>query len=305
MSGALGLKQTPYWWDAAPDAFVAAQELPRKVDVAIVGGGLTGCAAATHLARAGRSVAIIDAGEIGHGAASRNAGFVGQNSRYTYTQMCDKFGQPFAQRYFTELRSIYQAAIDMIEQEGLEAGLHRSGRVAMSLSVAHFDARRADAERRIAELGDRITFLDQDQMEAETGSPLPVRGIKYDDMAMIHPGLYARAMARRAEAAGAICVPGTRVEGLNGSAGNWTLQTAKGEIAARDVILATNGYTDDAFPWLTKRLVPIRAYMVATDPLPEIGLKTVLSGMRNYGDGRKVSQLYAALAGRHPPADGG
>jgi glycine/D-amino acid oxidase-like deaminating enzyme len=114
-----------------------------------------------------------------------------------------------------------------------------------------------------------------------------VGGIKYDDMAMIHPGLYARAIARRAEAAGAICVTGTRVEGLKGGAGNWTLRTAKGDIAARDVILATNGYTDDAFPWLAQRLVPIRAYMVATDPLPEIGLKTVLSGMRNYGDGRK------------------
>jgi glycine/D-amino acid oxidase-like deaminating enzyme len=280
-------KQMPYWWEEAPDAFVKPCQLPAETDVAIIGSGLTGCSAATHLARSGRHVTVVDAVEIGHGAASRNAGFVGQNSRYTYTKMCKKFGQDFARRYFTELRDIYQAAIATIETEGLDAGLQRTGRVAMSLSKEHFEERRADAERRIRELGDRITFLGRDEMAAETGSPLPVRGIKYDDMAMIHPGLYARAMARRAEAAGATCVAKTRVTGLSGAAGNWVLETTQGKLRAAHVIVATNGYTDGAFPWLVRRLVPIRAYMVATEPLPDIGLKTVLSGMRNYGDGRK------------------
>ena len=54
----------------------AAQPIPRTIDVAIVGGGLTGMSAAFHLARAGLRVVVLEAACVGEGASGRTGGIV-------------------------------------------------------------------------------------------------------------------------------------------------------------------------------------------------------------------------------------
>ena len=71
------MKTYPYWWEHAPREASQPVELPNKVDVAIVGAGYSGLSAALVLARAGLSVAVFEAGQLGEGASSRNGGMVG------------------------------------------------------------------------------------------------------------------------------------------------------------------------------------------------------------------------------------
>ena len=97
-------KEMPYWIDAArdsnPPAQSAAGPLPAKVDVAIVGGGLTGCAAAHELARGGRDTLVLDANEPTEGASSRNAGMLGWHSKHYFTELSEKGGVDEATRFF-------------------------------------------------------------------------------------------------------------------------------------------------------------------------------------------------------------
>ena len=67
----------PWWWQAAPPAARAATLLPEKIDVAVIGAGFTGLSAALELARAGRSVLVLEAGRPGEGASTRNGGMIG------------------------------------------------------------------------------------------------------------------------------------------------------------------------------------------------------------------------------------
>ena len=60
---------------------------PARYDVAVVGGGITGCATAYHLARAGASVVLLERSEVGTEASGRNAGSLhGQIQSLSYSQ---------------------------------------------------------------------------------------------------------------------------------------------------------------------------------------------------------------------------
>ncbi|MGE5201890.1 MAG: FAD-dependent oxidoreductase, partial [Acidobacteriota bacterium] len=84
---AADFKETPYWWDAAPPIRGEPRNPPGRADVVIVGSGITGLNAALVLARAGRSVAVLDAGDLGHGASTRNAGYVGRSLKHSFADL--------------------------------------------------------------------------------------------------------------------------------------------------------------------------------------------------------------------------
>jgi glycine/D-amino acid oxidase-like deaminating enzyme len=96
-------KAAPYWWEAAPREPTAPAPLPSEVDVAIVGSGHTGLSAALTLARAGRSVAVLDRGPPGFGASSRNAGFVGRTFKHSFASLAQNAGLEHALAIYREL----------------------------------------------------------------------------------------------------------------------------------------------------------------------------------------------------------
>ena len=73
------MKELPYWWEHAPPTSVDTPALPARADVAVIGSGYTGLSAALTLARAGRSVIVLDSGIPGIGASSRNGGMLGHS----------------------------------------------------------------------------------------------------------------------------------------------------------------------------------------------------------------------------------
>ena len=94
------MKTDPYWWEAAPRPAIAPADLPAKADVVIVGSGYTGLVAALKLAEAGRHIVVLDAGEIGSGASSRNAGFVGRTLKYSFGDLVQAKSLAILQRFF-------------------------------------------------------------------------------------------------------------------------------------------------------------------------------------------------------------
>jgi glycine/D-amino acid oxidase-like deaminating enzyme len=292
-SGVLHLH--PYWADARPGESCAEPEpLPQLVDVVVIGAGLTGVEAARALAEGGLNVLVLDSGRPGAGASTRNAGQVGRNFKHSFGELCDTLGMDIAQRYFGELRTAYDALACMGEEAGATIGWRKCSRVIGALDDVHFDRLRREYEQRARWLGEEVDLLDAMQIGLELNSPLYKGGVRVIENGAIHPGQYFEFMQRRALAAGARIVGQTRVLAVDQSGNGFRVRTARGEIGCRDVLIATNGYTDRTFGWLHRRLAPIDSYMIATEPLPDSVWRQVLPQRRTYHDNRRRSHFMTA-----------
>jgi glycine/D-amino acid oxidase-like deaminating enzyme len=78
---------------------------------------------------------------------------------------------------------------------------------------------------------------------------------------------------------GALLVAGVAVQRLSKESGRFRLETSKGPVDAGDVLLATNGFSRGLVPWLTRRVIPIGSYLLATAPLdPAVARRLVPRG---------------------------
>ena len=91
---------------------------------------------------------------------------------------------------------------------------------------------------------------------------------------------------------GATLVGRTRAGRLARTAAGWTVETTRGAIEAREVVIATNGYTGGLTPDLKRRLIPVASHIIATEPLdPELARSLIPKG-RTIADTKRVLCYY-------------
>ncbi|MEI6161617.1 MAG: FAD-binding oxidoreductase, partial [Roseococcus sp.] len=85
----------------------------------------------------------------------------------------------------------------------------------------------------------------------------------------VQPLSYAGGVGGAAMDRGACTHGGTPAVKLTRREGGWSVQTPAGEVRAAQVVLATNGYTDNLWPGLRRSIVPAFSSIAASAPLPE------------------------------------
>jgi gamma-glutamylputrescine oxidase len=235
-----------YWLSEERSGFPdRASRSAGPVDVAIVGGGVTGCACALALAEAGRRVRVYEAREIAGGASGRNGGFALRGGAPAYDAARRDLGPDRARG----LWSLTERYLDRLEGLAGDA-FWRTG----SLRLA------ADPEER-PELEAEYEALREDGFAVEWRDELtePLRGrfdgaIFHPPDGSLQPARWVRRLAARAVEAGAELFEHQHVESLD-------------ELEADHVVLATDGYTHGLLPELDTIVMPTRGQVVVTEPL--------------------------------------
>jgi len=278
-------KETPYWWDAAPRTTAVPAAPPARVDVAIVGSGITGLNAALVLARAGRSVVVLDAEDLGHGASTRNAGYVGRSLKHSFGELMHAHGAAYAIAVYREMQAAFDAVATRVREEQIECGFKICGRLVLTKAQRQYDDIARELDLRRTHLGGDFAMLPRAALRDEIASDLYCGGALIPDLGAIHPGLYHRGLLERARAAGVTLIGRTPVERIAPvDGGGFDVTTPQGTTRARDVLVATNGYTGPLLPWLQRRLIPFDAYMIATEPLAPTLMNRLLPTDRTYID---------------------
>lgn len=279
-----GIQFDSYWRRAAPLRDMPARDLPAKCDVAIVGSGFTGLSAALRLARAGRSVVILEAQEPGWGASTRNFGFVGRTLKHMFGDILAHDGLDRAVRVYRETRAAYDSVFETAEAANIDCHLRRQGRLILAATPAQRDHLLKEFGLRKTHLGEEFHLIEKADQKSEVDTERFFGGVLIPDMAGLHPGLYHQGLLAAAERAGAPVHAHTEVTGVRPGEGRITVKTARGAVEARNVILATNGYSGPGVRFLQRRLIPFDSYVAATEQMPEETVARLLPGDRTFID---------------------
>jgi glycine/D-amino acid oxidase-like deaminating enzyme len=298
VTSSAGLAYQPYWWEAAPRRPSSAT-LPKQTDVVIVGSGFTGLSAALTLLRHGRSAVVIERNAPGFGASTRNGGQIGSgNQKFRVKRLIELRGRRKAEAMLREGVRMLDYIEHLVSSEKIDCHFVRCGRFRAAVRPEHYDAMARDMEdlRQIA--GVESFMVPRSEQHTEIGSDVFFGGSVLPGDASLHPGLYHAGLIQRIEEAGGVVVGNAPALSIasDGSAG-FTVKTPLGEIACRNVIIATNGYTDGLVPELRRRIVPVGSGLIATGEIPEGVFSRLLPKNRVYGNTNRVFYYFRAAPG--------
>lgn len=277
-------KKEPHWWAAAPRPESSSQRPPESADVAVVGSGYTGLSAALTLARAGRDVVVFESGPVGFGASSRNAGFVGKTFKHSFASLLESAGENYAVAVYRELQNAFDYVTGLIENERIACHYNQCGRYMAANSPAHYEGMARELDLKRKHLGIESEMVPRENQHTELASDLYHGGAVIPDLGSLHPGLYHLGLLGCVLDAGAQVFGHTPVTGIHRDKRAFEVATGRGVLKARDVVVATNGYTRGATPWLRRRVVPFRGFMIATEELSEEQISRILPNGRTVHD---------------------
>lgn len=279
-----GFKTDPYWWDAAPRRHEPQRALPATTDIAIIGSGYTGLSAALTLARQGRTVTILEQGSVGFGASSRNFGMLGRQYKHDLTTLIARFGLARARELYDGCNRAFAFVNDLIGREKIDCFHAPSGRYVAANTPAHLQALETELAARAEHFGHEYRMVSRAEQAGELVTQRYVGGAVIPEHKTVHPGLFHNGLAERVREAGAAIHSGTTVRSMVRDGKGWRIATDRGDLRADHLVTATNGYTGKATPWLRRRVVPIRAYIIATEPLDPAVLANILPSRRGFHD---------------------
>ncbi|MBN3753130.1 FAD-binding oxidoreductase [Paraburkholderia sp. Tr-20389] len=272
------------------------------VDVAIIGAGYSGLAAAYALQKRGVDCAVFDANPIGWGASGRNGGVVSSKFRLSFPSIASTYDLDTARRMHRLAHDGVRVVEQLVDEFTLErARFEHTGSLRCAHTERAFASIRAEADWVRTQLGDTsMTVQSREEITHETGSNGFVGGVLSADAGTILPLEYVVGIARGLTARGVPIYESTPIVDMMRIQEGVLLRTPGGSVRAKQVIVATNAYSNltDATAQYQRELVPFRSAMIATERLsPELDAKLMVN-RRSYTETRRMMKWFRKVDGR-------
>jgi glycine/D-amino acid oxidase-like deaminating enzyme/nitrite reductase/ring-hydroxylating ferredoxin subunit len=253
-------KQPPqsYWMASTPETQYPTLNEDIKVDVAIIGGGITGISCAYTLNKEGINTAIIEADRIVQGTTGHTTAKITSQHGLIYSKIKNQISAEFAQQYAeaneSAIRMIEKIAID----NQIECDFSPQSAYIYTLQSKYIDKIRDEAEA-ASSLGIKATFLEDIPLS------FPIKAaVRFDNQAQFHPRKFLLALAKNYINSGGNIFEQSRVVDIEEIDGAYVIITSQGKkVTAEKLIIATH------YPCYNKpglyftRIYTERSYVVA------------------------------------------
>ena len=298
-------KSLPYWWEGAPRPALPRTAPPASSDVVVVGSGYTGLAAALPLLRAGRSTTILDAEDAGWGCSTRNGGQVSTSIKPGFDDLAPLHGEERAYAMVKEGHNALAFIDELIRGEGIDCHWERVGRFTGAHNSSQYEAlgKKIANQRKGLEVEAHLVPRAEQHREIDTDAYYG--GVVYPAHGALDPAKYHQGLLDRVMSAGGAVIPHCPVQAIAREGEGFAVSTPSGRITARDVIVATNGYTAAVTPHLRRRVIPIGSYIIATEPLDPALTARLVPKARVISDTRRIVVYYRLSPDRRRVVFGG
>lgn len=238
-----------------------------ETDIAVVGGGLAGCSAALHLAKSGFKVALLEANAVGYGASGRSGGQTIFGLAAGQKSLVSQVGREDAKRLFEMSVEALDLNQSLIREYGIECD-YRPNHVQVATKPRHV----AELSEWFEELREEyryesVSLLDRNGLQAHVKSERYLGGLLDTRSGHLHPLKFTRGVARAAESAGAVIFERTRALRYQEEGVGAIVHTPEGRVRCRHLVLCANAYVGPLAPALSRRILGVGTYIIATRPL--------------------------------------
>jgi gamma-glutamylputrescine oxidase len=239
-----------------------------SVDVAVIGGGITGVSAALHLAERGYSVAVLEAEHIGWGASGRNGGQALPGFAAGQAKIKALVGAQKAKRLWDMAMEGVELLHEQIRRFDIPCDPVRGY---LHAAIKPRQVRELEeAQEELVELGAPPgRLLRGAELQARLRSPKYLAVLDDGISGHIHPLNYTLGLARAAQAAGAKLFSGTRVTKVEPGR-TVTVHTTHGVVKAGFLVTAGGAYLGDLMRPLAGYIMPVGTYIMATEPRADV-----------------------------------
>jgi glycine/D-amino acid oxidase-like deaminating enzyme len=281
-------KTQPYWWDQTPAAETGDSALPAKTDVLVIGSGYTGLHCALQTAAADRSTVVIDAEAAGWGCSTRNGGQISGEIKPGYEELSRRYGSAKAFALIKEARNALDWLGGFVKDQGIDCDYQQCGRFTAAHSPRQFRRLVAGAQQQPAGLEQDLRVVTAQDQANEIDSAYYHGGVVNERHCSLDPAKYHAGLVRLAMQNGAQVITRCEATAIERVKDGFKVSTSRGTIHARDLVVATNGYTGTVTPWQRRRVIPIGSYMLATEPMDLARANQLMPRQRVFSDTRKV-----------------
>jgi glycine/D-amino acid oxidase-like deaminating enzyme len=269
----MSIKETNCWLQTVAEPVRGLDgALPEQVDVAVVGAGFCGLSAARGLAKRGVRVAVLEAETIGWGASCRNGGMVLTGMKLPVPTLITRYGRELVQRMYAASLDSIDLVEQIVKEERIECSFSRCGHLEVACKQSHFDGFAESAAEIKREFNHDLRIVPKSEMGTEIGSKIYYGGMVDETSGGLNPAQFVAGLGKAAQCAGALLYDHARVMRVapvwTGGQRVFLVETSRGRISAKEVILASGAYTTEATPSLRKKVIPIGSYIIATEALP-------------------------------------
>lgn len=261
------------WYLKRPAPKPCMQDM--HVDVAVVGGGVAGLAAAQEFAKKGKKVALFEQYFCGSGASGKSSGFVTPNAELSLTDFATRFNMDAAHEIWKLISGGVQSIKNNIEQNSFDCGYVKEDSLFASLSLSELKSMQIEHDN-LEKLGYSTVLYDQHSIRSQLGSQKYYGGVLYTDTFGMNAYAYCQSMARLVESMGVLVFEETPVTAIK----DHTLTTAHAKITADHIVICVDRFLPD-LGFLVDDVYQVQNFVMASQQLTDQQIKAIFP-QRNY-----------------------
>ena len=283
------MEKTPLWINqfSRPDSLITSKSPNTETDVAIVGSGYTGLCAARVLKKNGASVTVLDRNTIGWGASSRNGGMATPGLKQGIQKIYKMYGSELAHEFWNSSVDAIDLIDAIVNEHSIDCDWERNGHASLATKPSHAPRLKEYGSWLEKEFGHSQRYIPKNQIRDEIGSDAYYGALTDDISGGLHPSKYVFGLATAVANLGVQLCENTEVTKIEkNDSNNFRLISSKGDIIAKKIIIATNGYTNRLVPKLKPLIFPVGSYIVVTEPLTKELQNIISPKKRMYYDSK-------------------